>query len=155
MIDDVFTGVDDCNGVDDVKLFCVCCCCCCGVLITMLFFNDCVIVALLLFTILFKLFDVEEESRLFNVLLGMLDRRFIEGFTLTFLPMSFWFGLISRVLKKQKKKLLKLPFNILYSKKNKTNDFLKKASGNIPKRIKTFFFTFEDLHFQVFEETPF
>lgn len=115
MVADVFSGVDDCNGVDVVKLLicCWCCCCCCCVLLTLLFFNDCVIVPLwLLLTILFKLLDVEEESRLFNVLLlGMLEIRFIEGFTFTFRPMSVWLGLISRVLEWEERK--KNYFNVL------------------------------------------
>lgn len=108
MVDDVFIGVDDCNGVDVVKLFCCWCSCsnwCWCVLLTLLFFNDCDIVALLwlLLTILFKLFAVD-ESRLFNVLLGMLERRFIEGFTFTFRPMSVWLGFISRVLEWERRK---------------------------------------------------
>lgn len=43
--------------------------------------------------------DEDDESRLFSVLLlGMLERRLIDGFTFTLRPMSFWLGLISRVL---------------------------------------------------------
>lgn len=96
-IGDGCRGIDDCNGVD--KPFCIC------VLITLLFFNDCVsIVALLLLTILFKLFDVEEESRLINEL-GMLMFRLTEGFTFTFRPISVWLGLISRVLEGKRIKI--------------------------------------------------
>lgn len=50
--------------------------------------------------------EEEDESRLFNelLLLGMLERRLLFGFTFTLRPISFWLALISRVLHTQERK---------------------------------------------------